>query len=211
VPRFDDIPDPSAALLRRELPPVPELAPSPTRAARRATARWLTVASVLWIAGLLARLGLRPDLAAAGPELVGWIAAGALAFGLAQRRGRVPASVRLVQLALALVVGAFLVLAVAFSGPSDGGGLQGGGCMAAASLLSAGPLVFVALFFRRSFATAPAWRGAFLGALAGLAGAVGVHAHCPVAVMSHVVLAHGLPILLGALVGAVAGAAFGRT
>jgi hypothetical protein len=211
VPRFDDIPDPVASLPRREAAPLPALPPSPTRESRRATARLLTVASVLWVVGLVLRLGVRSDLAEAGPELVGWIAAGVLAFGLVQRRGRVPSSARLVQLALVLVVGAFVALAVAFSAPSDGAGLEGGRCMAAASLLSAGPLAYAALFFRRSFPTAPAWRGALLGALAGLAGAVGVHAHCPVAAMSHVVIAHGLPILFGAVVGAVAGAAYGRT
>jgi hypothetical protein len=50
-----------------------------------------------------------------------------------------------------------------------------------------------------------------IGAIAGLAGAVGVHAHCPLAAMAHVLVAHGLPIVLGAAVGAVAAALGGRT
>ena len=67
VPRFDDIPDPVASLPRREAPPLPALPPSPTRESRRATARLLTVASVLWVVGLVLRLGVRSDLAEAGP------------------------------------------------------------------------------------------------------------------------------------------------
>jgi hypothetical protein len=49
-----------------------------------------------------------------------------------------------------------------------------------------------------------------VGALAGLMGSVGVHAHCPVDGISHLLFAHGAAILLGAAAGGALGHLRGR-
>jgi hypothetical protein len=72
------------------------------------------------------------------------------------------------------------------------------------------PLALAALSLRRSFLSAPAWRGAAVGAACGLVGAFGIHAHCHYTAAAHVLGAHGLPVLACALLGAAAGALGGR-
>jgi hypothetical protein len=76
--------------------------------------------------------------------------------------------------------------------------------------MALGPLVAAALLLRRSFLAAAGWRGAAVGALAGLAGTLGVHAHCPCATVGHLLAAHGPSIAVGAVLGGVFGLARGR-
>jgi hypothetical protein len=84
------------------------------------------------------------------------------------------------------------------------------GCLGIANLMALGPLVGAVVFLRRSLTSAPALRGGAVGALAGLWGTIGVHAHCPIQTTSHLVVAHGLSIAAGAAVGAVLGRVLGR-
>jgi hypothetical protein len=76
--------------------------------------------------------------------------------------------------------------------------------------MTLGPLIAAALYFRASFLSVPAWRGAAVGALAGLAGSVGIHAHCPKQALLHLLAAHGTAILAGAAAGAGLGTIGGR-
>jgi hypothetical protein len=70
--------------------------------------------------------------------------------------------------------------------------------------------VIAALIFRRAIIGSPAWRGAAIGALCGLGGTIGIHMHCATPDLRHVLASHGLPIILGAALGAVAGRIGGR-
>jgi hypothetical protein len=79
------------------------------------------------------------------------------------------------------------------------------GCLGVGSLMAAGPLVAAAIGLEHAFVTAPGWRGAAVGALAGLAGAIGLHAHCAVPVFGHLLFGHAPVIVVGAVVGAVVG------
>lgn len=215
-PDFADIPDPAAPLARRPAPPAPALTePSATRADRRLRGVLALAASAGWIAALLLRVGLRHDLLT-GEALVQvgvWALVGATGLIVALRPGQrgLPRAPNVVQTILAVVLVAFATLAVALASPSGAGGTNDGGCLVSGALMSLVPLAGAALYLRRSFTTAPAWRGATVGAICGLAGAVGIHAHCSLATMGHVLVGHGLPIALGATLGAIWGASRGRT
>jgi hypothetical protein len=77
-------------------------------------------------------------------------------------------------------------------------------------IAGAGPIAVAALLLRRSFLSAPVWRGAAVGAVCGLTASVLIHAHCAAPGASHVLVAHGFPAVCGALVGALLGALGGR-
>lgn len=61
---------------------------------------------------------------------------------------------------------------------------------------------------RRTAVTAPTLTGALGGAVAGLAGALTLHVMCPVAGVAHALVGHGAPVVLGAVLGALAGRRF---
>jgi hypothetical protein len=214
-PDFADIPDPAAAVAQRPAPAVPVLTePSPTRTDRRVRGMLTLTASAGWIAALLLRVGLRPDLLS-GEALVQvgvWALVGATGLYVALRPGErgIPRALNVVQTIFAVVLVAFATLAVALANPNGAGAMHTSGCLTSGILMSVVPLIGAALYLRRSFTTAPAWRGATVGAICGLAGAVGIHAHCPLSTMGHVLIGHGLPIALGALLGALWGAWRGR-
>jgi hypothetical protein len=201
-----------------DIPPPPALdEPSPTRA-EASRSRWIaTFAGVLWIAVMVvAVLGLRPDLLRL-PVLVQlglWTVA--LPFGLAvalrPRASGWPAGVVALRVALAALVGVFAGLALwPVSGTeSPLTARTVGVCLSLAFLLAVPPLAAAVVVLRRAFVNAPALRGAVVGAVCGLAGSVGIHSHCPVVTTSHVLLAHGLPVVLLAAVGVLFGIRRGR-
>jgi hypothetical protein len=79
-------------------------------------------------------------------------------------------------------------------------------------LTVAAPMVVLALWaMRRAFPSGAIWRGAALGAACGLGGvAVLVHL-CGSPYGGHIALAHGLPLVIATLVGALGGARLGRS
>ena len=215
---FGSIPDPAAGLgVRPAPPPVPPLDPSPTRAERRRRSLIALGFGVAWLVFLLWRLGLRGNIADAGllAALALWalVSGGGLALALRPNARGLPPSLRVVQIILlalaALYVAGVLVRdATAPHVPIHWGKVLG--CLSCAHLLAAGPLVVAAVMLRRSFLSFPAWRGAVVGAACGFGGAIGIHAHCSVETASHVLLAHGLVIVVSAALGAVLGARQGR-
>jgi hypothetical protein len=78
------------------------------------------------------------------------------------------------------------------------------------TVIAAGPLAAAAFFLRGAFLSAPGWRGAAVGALAGLAGSIGIHAHCPCQGITHLLFAHGTVIVAGAAAGGALGRIGGR-
>lgn len=213
---IDGIPDPAARIADRDRPPPPALPadPSPTRADRRRLARGAAVAAVAWVAAGLAMVGVRHDIAT--PLVIAPLAAWSLAvvLGLAlvlrPRARGLPAPVRVVQHALWIIpaiyaAGVLLVGATSGGPPLEWASLRG--CLAVSHVMAFGPLAAAAVLLRRSFLSASTWRGAAVGALAGLGGSLGVHAHCPAPSFDHLLLAHGPSILVGGILGAI----FGRT
>ncbi|WP_437501012.1 NrsF family protein [Sorangium sp. So ce1099] len=219
--RLEDIPDPAAHVTTRlaARPPAPVEAPaepSLTRPARERRGLISVVAGLAWIALVSWHDGLRDDLGS--PRVAIPLALGAALSGLglllALRPGArgLPAGVRALQALVAAAPVGFLVAAVATSGASDRPvpmdlHLH---CLATALSMALLPFALAALLLRGSFLSAPAWRGAAIGALCGLGVVVALQAHCALDDLFHVTLAHGLPILAGALLGAAAGALRGR-
>lgn len=210
---IDRIPDPAAHVARAPTPPavLPD-EPSATRAARRSHARVAIGGAIAWIAASVAAFGVRRDIASplVVAPLVAWSATMLLALSLLLRprdRG-LPAGIRVVQHALWIVpaiyvVGVLVVSASPGDPPLTWSTIRA--CLCIANLAAAGPLVAAAIFLRGSFLSGAAWRGAAVGAIAGLGGSLGVHAHCAIASMDHLLAAHGPSILVGAALGAIFG------
>jgi hypothetical protein len=215
---IEAIPDP---LRRRPPPPTapvsPPTEPSPTRADRRRRAALGLAAAVTWVLGIIAYLGVRPDLGS--PEvawpLVAWAIVGASCLFLVVGPGErgMPRAARVAQGVVVLVPLAFALLSLPallgaqarpFSWP------RSGLCVTWAGVIAAVPLLVATLVFRRALLGSPIWRGAAIGALCGLGGTIGIHVHCGMLQTAHVLAAHGLPMVLGAALGAGLGAAGGR-
>jgi len=215
---FGSIPDPARGVASRPTPsPSPPGAPSPTRAERRRRTLIAALFGVAWLIFLVWRLGLRANIGDAGllTSLGLWtlVSGGGLALALRPNARGLPPSLRVVQVLL-LALAAFYVagvLARAATAPTVPIHWTNViGCLSCAHLLAAGPFVVAALIFRRTFLSFPAWRGAIVGAACGLGGAIGIHAHCAVETASHVLVAHGLVIVIAAALGAALGARQGR-
>jgi hypothetical protein len=63
------------------------------------------------------------------------------------------------------------------------------------------PLLLAALNLRRAFTGAAAWRGALLGGASGLVAAGLMNLHCASASRVHLLFGHGLPVVIGCLLG----------
>lgn len=214
---LDDIPDPAAHLAAR---PPPEVAapvePSLTRPARERRSLGALAAGLAWLLVAAWILGFRDDLRSpdvAVPLLLWLVLLGAgLVLALRRRARGLPAGLRTVQaVALAALLG-FVAAALATSA-TTGAPLPLEAHFLCASLslgVALVPLALAAFALHRAFLSAPAWRGAAVGALCGLGGTIALHAHCDLNEVLHVTLTHGASIAAGALLGAAAGAWRGR-
>lgn len=215
---FQDIPDPvtSGAPIPAP-PPAPPEEPSPTRAQRSRSTLLAVIVAPAWIALAALGLGIRGDIAdsAVVARVVVWSALGAIALlsVLRPRARGLPPGARVVQLCLVAVpiLYAAAVLAIPRSAALHPG-LPGApyGCIALSILLAAVPLALAAVFLRRTFLSLPGLRGAAVGAVCGVAGAAGLHAHCSVETTLHLLLGHGTGIVVCALIGAALGVLRGR-
>ena len=216
---FGTIPDPARGVASRPAPaPVAPAAPSPTRAQRRRRTLLGVGCAVAWLVFLVARLGVRRSIGDAGVlvSLGLFTLVGGAGLGLALRRDArgLPPGLRVLQVILLGFAAFYGVLVLVRSAAVPAVALRWGnvgGCLSCAHLLAAGPLVVATLVFRNSFLSFPAWRGAVIGAACGLGGSVGIHAHCDVETASHLLVAHGLVIVVASLVGAGLGALSGRS
>lgn len=215
-PGLDEIPDPAAPIAARPAPPAEAPSePSATRPQRARQGAVALAAALAWVCGMIAHYGLRQDLRdppiVVALSLLAVFAAGAVWLILRPGARGLPLRVRGVQAAAIAIPLGFAALALLGSHtgvapPPD----HAWTCVSAGGAMTFGPLVLAAVMLRRSFLTAPAWRGAAAGALCSLLGAVGIHACCLYTAADHVLLEHALPILGGALLGAAAGAVKGR-
>lgn len=214
---WDDIPDPLPPGSVLDAPPPPPPAePALTRPQHVRRLRIAGGVSALWLGAVALGLGFRPDIdePATMIQLALWSAtvpAGLLA-ALRTTAGGFPPGVLAARLALAALFLLFAGLALL---PSGGPRVEltmatALPCAAKAILFAIPPGCLAAVVLRRGLLNAPALRGALVGAVCGLAGAVGVHLRCDAAGFSHVLIGHGLSIAAGALAGALLGARFGR-
>jgi hypothetical protein len=196
--------------------PQPPSDPAPTRE-QSAQRRWVAAAlGVSWAVAFAFVLGVRADVLHAQvlAQILVWTLTLPLGLSLALRplktgwpRGVVAQRLGLTALA-ATFVGLSLLPAEGVEVPLSFKTVRG--CLSLALLIGLPSLLGAALVLKRSLLNAPALRGAVVGAVCGMAGAVGIHTHCPRVTSSHVLLAHGLPILLFAGLGVLFGVRRGR-
>jgi hypothetical protein len=221
---WNDIPDPIASRETEPARPMPPpQAPSPTRGAAKSRRMLVLAAALVWPLILRLGFGLRPDI----QERLSFVLGQAALFAvllvavlliaiLPGRRG-LGGPVARIRLA-AMVAPIFFVVVGLFWLPAGAPGSFGemgpwAAVIACASLglLVALPILLIALWaLERAFPSASAWRGAALGAAVGLVGSIALTAHCPSQFGGHVALAHGLPIIVAALLGAVLGSKVAR-
>ncbi len=214
---MSDIPDPVRDAGARAPPNihVPEAdALTREQAAQR---RWIALAlAAVWIVAFALVLGVRADALHAEvlAQIIAWTLALPLGLALAlrPRKGGWPPGVAVQRAGLvalaAIFIGLSLVPVDGRQAPLSFGTVRG--CLSLAFLIAAPSLLGATLVLRRAFLNAPALRGAVVGAVCGMAGAAGIHTHCPVVTSSHVLVAHGAPILVFAALGAIFGARRGR-
>jgi hypothetical protein len=210
-----DIPDPAAHLAARPLPEAKVPAePSRTRPDRARLDRAAVAAGFAWVALAAFGLGFREDLhhaAVAAPLALWTLLAGlGVLFMQRPRRRGLPVGIRAVQGLLVAVPLVFFVSAAATTPEEHATAAEHVFCLAVSNGIAFTLFALAAAVLRGSFLSAPAWRGAGIGALCGLGGTVGIQAHCPVSGLLHVGVAHGLAIAVGAAAGAAAGARWGR-
>jgi hypothetical protein len=221
--RLGDIPDPlqgrvESAPRRAALP----ADPSPTRGVVR-WRRWAALSlSFAWVAGNLAAYGVRSDLSILPLGYVALEVAAPFALALVALVGAVHSgrfglgTDRRIVSALTLTgPAAFAVLAIA--GPAiypeafRNGALDGClGCFKAALLWAAVPLALAGLTLRRAFVTGAGWRAALVGTSCGLLAGGTINLFCPNADPLHVIVGHGIPMLVTSVVGAVSMARWAR-
>lgn len=192
-------------------------APSADRAEVRARAlrAWGLGAalSVIIFAALGVSLGKRP-VAFIAATAFGWSAVAAAAlFGAYGRGGSMLGRSRsLLAVVVALTAPALLGWIFACLSVWPAAGIDPGSplvhlaCFTATLGLSLGPLAAMIYIRRGTDPVHPRVQGAALGAAAGALGGVLVDVHCAVAHPTHVLLAHVLPALLLAAIGALVGA-----
>lgn len=218
---FDSIADPVApraqSLASAPPEPKPPQEPSPTRAVRTVRAVLGLALALCWLGYVMRYWGLRADITAmyvAIPLALWVLGVGYSLYCLIKPDTQ--GLVRNVRVAWAVVMGLPILFLV-----SAGLGAIGGEplpftweysfpCIMWSGIAGCVPILAAVLLFRRSFVSAPVWRGSAIGAAIGLSAGLTIHAVCPYTDAAHVLVTHGLPILAGALLGAGLGALGGR-
>jgi hypothetical protein len=216
IARLRVIPEPAgedAAPLPR--PRGPESGAAPERATVRKRRLIALAASVAWVGTHLAVYGVRSDLDALSPLYL--LAQVFLPFAFAivslmvsLAPGRLGLGVRIGLIgALALLGPAtFCLLAFALPLPyavPDGAAALLGIliCFDITVAWAALPLLLAVLSLRGAFASGSGLRSALVGAAAGLFAGATMNLHCPNVSALHVLLGHGLPVVIAAAAGAV--------
>ena len=208
-----DIPDPYASdeAARPRVPDVAALPPSPTRRGTWALRAGAVVAVLACEALLVGAMGLR-DGATLTASVVGYgivlpLVSAAMTLAVLQasssRRGRV-----FVAIAGGSLV--FLVTALLSRAPGDESGAGMVRCVLGGSMMATAPILLAVFSMRHAFVTGATWRTAALGLASGLVGAVATRLYCPDDAFVHVVVGHGVPVLLAVLAAAALGPRFTR-
>jgi hypothetical protein len=222
--RLGEIPDPFApeptavGPLRgaaRALDAGGDLPPSPVRGRVRSMRVAAVVAALLWETGWVAFVERRGDCAslAAGTLAAGLalpLVAAVLALSAATQRGprglgRSAAEI----LALTLIPPAVFALITWWAGAPDTSGApfwsQAVPCMRATTILAAVPLGLGVWSLRGAFASASVRRTAALGVACGALAAATMSLACPDGGAKHVIVAHGVAMVVAGLAGAFLG------
>lgn len=194
---------------------------SPTRARMQAIRGIALAAALFYDAAWLLFHERRGDLTQQAPWGLALgiaipLAAASAALAAATRRGPrglgAPAA-RIAALALGAPV-LFAAATLVAAPPETGDPLfwrHAAGCMAVTGLLTLGPLALGLWAFRRAFAAAAGWRAAAVGVAAGGLAAATMSLACPITTAAHVIVGHGLAMIVAGLAGALLAPAIARS
>jgi len=210
------MPPPQPPAISKELEAeLAQLAPVATRRPLRQLALLVAV-SLIYGAGLIVMLALRPDL----HDLpMGWLFGAGLAWLLGfvvpatlatvPRAGSVMPRWRLAGIASVVAAIAMIGLGLVLHPAGEhsvslgwDGVVHGYGCLAEGLETAIVPVVIGTIFLRRALPVGSRWVAAGLGAGGGSLGGLVLHLHCPVADGVHVGLVHGGVIAIAALLAA---------
>ncbi len=208
-----EIPDPAAARSvapPRELPTLPE---APTRQLVRRRRIAALIVGISWVGALLAVYGVRTDLRHLPPLYLSaqilvpaLLGTGSLVVAVGPGKLGLGARIGLVSTLAVLGPVSFWLLAVGAPVPrvvESGTWVDAVLCFDITMLWVAVPLLCAALTLRGAFAAGARWRSALVGAAIGLFAGATMNLHCTNAAPSHMLLGHGLAVVLAALLGAV--------
>jgi hypothetical protein len=213
--RFSEIPDPSSAPEPASPLRLPSLAPSPERSRVRKQRLAALTGSVAWLLTHLVFYGVRTDFrglpalyVAAQILLPFCVAVASLLVALSYGKLGLGAKIGLVS-GLA-VLGPLAFCLVAFGAPvpyvadSEAASLLGIlVCFDITVAWAAVPLLCAGLTLPGAFASGVRWRSALVGAAIGLFAGATMNLHCPNVAPLHVLMGHGLPVIVATILGAV--------
>jgi hypothetical protein len=222
VQRFAEVPDPFVAT---DTPALRQVDPkgmpqSPTRARAYALRVVAAVSAISIDVAWVTFVSRRADL---GSLSASQLAIGlaipfgsmALALGALGRSGLHGLGERKTRLVTFVIASPALFGAATWlSAPADA---RGGrfwhhavGCLLVTAILAGVPLAIGAYAFRRAFVASAAWRMGALGVASGAAAAATMSLACPISSAGHVLVGHGVMMLLASAVGAWLGERVGR-
>jgi hypothetical protein len=214
--RFSEIPEPAGdggVPLPRPRAPATVAAPERTTVRKQRLAALL--ASVAWVGTHLTVYGIRNDFERVSPLYV--VAQVLLPFVLAIASlvvavapGRLGLGMKIGLISTLALLGPATFCLIAFGSPPPYAVPEGAGsligvlvCFDITVAWAAMPLLLAVLSLRGAFAAGSRLRSALVGAAAGLFAGATMNLHCPNVSSLHVLLGHGLPVVLAAAAGAV--------
>ena len=216
VASFSEIPEPAAQGNR----PLPRLRASavaapPARATVRKRRLAALAASLAWVGTHLVVYGIRSDLDSLSPVYI--VAQVFLPFALAVvslmvalAPGALGLGMRIGVISALALVGPASFCLIALGAPAPYVAPEGAGallgilvCFDITVAWAALPLLLAVLSLRGAFAAGSRLRSALVGAAAGLFAGATMNLHCPNVSSLHVLLGHGLPVILAAVAGAL--------
>jgi hypothetical protein len=211
---LEEIPDPLADASKEPARPAPpRLAKaSPVRSQARRRRVMALGLGLGWLCAHLAVYGVRQDFDKLPGDYVAlqiFLPAllGAASLLLAMAPGKLGLGLSVSLIAAAAVIGplSFWLLAAGLPAPAAAAGgdflLGALVCLDITLAWAAAPLLLATLALRRAFPAVAGWRSALVGAGLGLFSGAAINLHCPNVASAHLVLGHGVPIVVAALVG----------
>ncbi|HYQ44415.1 MAG TPA: NrsF family protein [Polyangiaceae bacterium] len=213
---FGEIPEPGpASLPSTSALGVPALGASPARELVRKRRLAALTGSAAWLLTHLAVYGVRSDFHGlpvpyvAAQILLPFVVAVASLFA-ALSYGKLGLGLRIGLLSGLAILGPLAFCLVAFGAPVPYP--AGSGAASALGILvcfditvawTAVPLLCAVLVLPGAFATGVRWRSALVGAAIGLFAGATMNLHCPNVAPLHVLMGHGLPVLVATVLGAL--------
>ena len=209
-----EIPDPAASASVAPSLRLPSLPGAPTRQVVQGRRAAALIGGLSWLGVHLAVYGVRTDLAglpftyvAAQIALPVLLATGSLVVALGSGKLGLGLKIGLVSSLAILGPASFCVIALGAPiprVPEPGTLLDTVLCFDITVAWVAVPLLCAAITLRGAFAAGARWRSALVGAGIGLFAGATMNLHCPNVAPAHMLLGHGLAVVVAATLGALA-------